>query len=506
MSTANLLWAGARRLLHHGRQLLVVLACSLVALVLGFTIYAVSMLPDLQPWHVQKVDDEFSAIMDRGLDFPGYLDLEARLFEEARKVSADWSGQGEAFTYSRFNAQGSPQLLAAGAPFNRTFRLTPPAVAGHALLMHGLTDSPYSMKALAESLYARGFEVTVLRLPGMGTLPSMMTAMRYRDWVAAMRLAVADIAAHHEAGQPFYIGGYSTGATLALTYALEALADREELQPDRILLVSPAIEVTPVAVLANVIDIIAVVPLPLLQKARWQSVQPEFDPYKFNSFPVNASRQVKRATRVLQHELEEAHGDGRLARLPPVVTWQSAVDATVGATGTVDLLYRQLPQLPASHHRLVLFDVNRFRGFSSLQRPGARQVIERAISAHSGYTLEVVSNVSHDSRDVALHRYAPGSTSALVLPLGLTWPEGIVSLGHVALPFPPDDPMYGFLPGSGHDGYPSIGSWLLRGENGATTIALGAFTRLRSNPFWSLIDRQVGELVAEDLGRPLPQS
>ena len=44
-----------------------------------------------------------------------------------------------------------------------------------ALLIHGLTDSPYSMRALAGSLHARGFEVTVLRLPGHGTLPSMMT-------------------------------------------------------------------------------------------------------------------------------------------------------------------------------------------------------------------------------------------------------------------------------------------------------------------------------------------
>ena len=65
---------------------------------------------------------------------------------------------------------------------------------GGALLVHGLTDSPYSMKALAESLQRRGFEVTVLRLPGHGTFPSMLTEMRYRDWVAAVRLAARDVA------------------------------------------------------------------------------------------------------------------------------------------------------------------------------------------------------------------------------------------------------------------------------------------------------------------------
>ena len=59
--------------------------------------------------------------------------------------------------------------------------------------MHGLTDSPYSMRAVAEVLYRRGFEVTVLRLPGHGTLPSMMTEMHARDWTAAVELAARDV-------------------------------------------------------------------------------------------------------------------------------------------------------------------------------------------------------------------------------------------------------------------------------------------------------------------------
>ncbi len=490
--------AVSRRLLRRSRQLALLAVFAAVSLVLGFTIYAVTMLPDLQPWHTQRLRAEFSALRDGGLDFAGYLDLETRLFEQARARSADWGSRGETFAYSRFNPEANVQKLAAGAPYNHSFRLTPRKPRGGALLVHGLTDSPYSMKALAESLLARGFEVTVLRLPGHGTFPSMMTEMRYRDWVAAVRLAARDVASRTGERQPFYIGGYSTGATLALSYALDALADGGLRRPERILLVSPAIELTPVAALANVIDVMSIVPMPILEKVRWQNVLPEFDPYKFNSFPVNASRQVNRATKMLQADLVAAAGDGRLARLPPVMTWQSAVDATVGSSGTVDLLY---PRLPGGRHRLVLFDVNRFRGFSPVQRPAAGLVIERAIADHPGYTLEVVSNAKHDSQEVVLNRYAPGSASAVTEPLGLRWPDGVVSLGHVALPFPPDDPMYGFLPGSGRDGLPSIGSLLLRGENGATTISLGAFTRLRSNPFWSLIDRQVGELVAEDLGR-----
>ena len=83
----------------------------------------------------------------------------------------------------------------------------------------------------------------------------------------------------------------------------------------------------------------------------------------------------------------------------------------------------------------------------------------------------------------------------------LEWPATLVSLGHVALPFRPDDPAYGLEPGSGHDGRPSIGSWLFRGESGAVTVSLASLTRPRSNPFWPLIEETVAELVASDTQR-----
>ena len=268
--------------------------------------------------------------------------------------------------------------------------------------------------------------------------------------------------------------------------------------PDRVLLLSPAIELTRVAALANIIDVLSLVPVPVLEKVRWQDVLPEYDPYKFNSFPVNAARQVNRATRELGAALVEAEESGRIGELAPVLTWQSVVDSTVGSAGTVDRLYAHLT---GGRHRLVIFDVNRNRMLSSVQRPAARTVIDRAVAGNHGYTLEVVANTAGDSLDVALSRYAPGSAVPATEPLAMAWPPNVVSLGHVALPFPPDDPVYGFLPGSGRDGVPSIGSLLLRGESGALTISLGSLTRLRSNPFWNLIDQQLGEVVAADLAQ-----
>lgn len=181
--------------------------------------------------------------------------------------------------------------------------------------------------------------------------------------------------------------------------------------------------------------------------------------------------------------------------MPPVIAWQSVVDSTVGAIGTVDVLFARLngPQ-----HVLVLFDVNREAYLRSIERPAARELIERTLKSRPAYTLDVVSNVDASTAEVVVHRVTPGGDGG-DRRTGLTWPRSLASLGHVALPFRPDDPVYGFVAGRGRDNIPSIGSWLLRGESGATMISLGALTRLRSNPFWPVIEQQLNALVDADL-------
>jgi esterase/lipase len=42
------------------------------------------------------------------------------------------------------------------------------------------------MRALADTLYAQGYYVLALRLPGHGTVPAGLADVNWRDWYAAV--------------------------------------------------------------------------------------------------------------------------------------------------------------------------------------------------------------------------------------------------------------------------------------------------------------------------------
>ena len=175
-------------------------AAVLAAAVVGFSAYAVLGLAPLAPWHSLDLKEEFEARRDAQLDFAGLLALEGRLFEELRRAKVLRSSDLAEERSSRFSPAswvarltGAPADADSGevytAPYNRSFELVPAERRGSALLIHGLTDAPYSMLALARRLQARGLHVVVLRLPGHGTVPAGQLRMTLEDWRAAVRIA-----------------------------------------------------------------------------------------------------------------------------------------------------------------------------------------------------------------------------------------------------------------------------------------------------------------------------
>ena len=82
---------------------------------------------------------------------------------------------------------------------------------------------------------------------------------------------------------------------------------------------------------------------------------------------------------------------------------------------------------------------------------------------------------------------------------GLAWPNRVFSLGHLAIPTPIDDPMYGLTPRQAPDGLAlPLGRGAPSGEAGALVLPLGQFARLRSNPFFPVILDRIDGVVKED--------
>ena len=69
------------------------------------------------------------------------------------------------------------------------------------------------------------------------------------------------------------------------------------------------------------------------------------------------------------------------------------------------------------------------------------------------------------------------------------------SLSHVALPFAPDDPLYGYAAAQDRT-HVQLGRLEVHGENGVLAIPTWMLTRLRSNPFYSYLTQRVEAVVA----------
>jgi hypothetical protein len=89
--------------------------------------------------------------------------------------------------------------------------------------------------------------------------------------------------------------------------------------------------------------------------------------------------------------------------------------------------------------------------------------------------------------------------------LGAEWPAGVYSLSHVAVPFRPDDPLYGIAPPGAGPRY-HLGNLVLRGEKGLLTTPVEGLMRLRCNPFFGYMERRIEEVVNRDLAAKGAQS
>ncbi len=324
----------------------------------GFYLHFLWAGPELKPWHRVRLTTEFTAsdyADGRVTTLAQYREREQRLLDQVRTDITQQLAVTDRLPYNRFNpgSLSDPNVWAFN--WNRTFVLQPAGDAnGGVLLLHGLTDSPYSLRSIGLALAARGYRVVGLRLPGHGIAPAGLLRFEVEDLEAATRLAMHDLRAALGESKPIHMIGYSNGAALAVSYALDARTDATLPRPAGLVLISPAIGITRLAAIGRIRTGLS--DLQGFGRAAWQLIEAEVDPYKYQSFSFNAAGVTQRLTSRLTRRIAAIASKGPVRDVPPILAFVSTVDSTVQVPAVIDSL---LGRLAPDGHELVVFDVNR---------------------------------------------------------------------------------------------------------------------------------------------------
>jgi alpha-beta hydrolase superfamily lysophospholipase len=353
-----------------------------------------------------------------------------------------------------------------------------------ALLLHGLSDSPYSLRNVAQKLHKQGYYVVGLRMPGHGTIPSGLVHASWQDMAAAVKLAARHLKQRLGPNKKMHIIGYSMGAAQAVNYALDSLQDRSLSRVESLILISPAIGVSSVAALAIWQSRLS--SIPGLEKLAWNSIGPEYDPYKYNSFAVNAGDLMYRLTLTISNKLDQLEEQQRSNEFPNTQIFISAVDATVSTSAVIRHL---LSRVDNKGNELIVFDINRNNSVLPFIQIDPGAALDKLLQEKTlNFRFSLLTNESPDSlvleeknreRDKPLHTRK----------LNISWPSTIYSLSHIALPFPPSDSLYGGLPDDLYKLH--IGLVSPRGEKGVLSIHPSDTQRLRYNPFFNYLQQRI---------------
>jgi hypothetical protein len=225
--------------------------------------------------------------------------------------------------------------------------------------------------------------------------------------------------------------------------------------------------------------------IPYFEKFAWMSIQPEFDPYKYNSFAKNAGHITYLLTERLRSKILAKKVSTSWQSMPPIITFQSLVDSTVQTGSLVSELYVHLPD---NGSELILFDINRANDLQHFMVDGERRTLDQLQEGRATpFSFTLVTNKSGETRLVQARTRLAGQENFSAEDLKGSWPPGVYSLSHVAIPYSDTDPWYGAATEIDGEQVLSIGAIAPRGEQGLLTVPPSQLMRLRHNPFFGYV-------------------
>lgn len=162
------------------------------------------------------------------------------------------------------------------------------------MFIHGLFDSPFTLRDMANQLRSEGALCRSVLLPGHGTKPADLLQVNYHDWLNTVKYGVASL--KNEVEQIFLVG-YSTGAALAIHQAIH--------DPDikGLVLIAPVMKVKwSVNLIMGWRRFIKFI----MKRKPWAYYEDEIDYVKYHSIAFHPVTQVHQLTQVID-ELNTNH-------------------------------------------------------------------------------------------------------------------------------------------------------------------------------------------------------
>jgi len=210
-----------------------------------------------------------------------------------------------------------------------------------ALLCHGFTGSPQSLRPWAEYLAEAGLSVSLPRLPGHGTTWQEMARTRWEDWYAEVDRAFDELRARVD---EVFVMGLSMGACLALR-----LAELRGTAIGGLVLVNPSLTGdTRLLMLTPMLKFV----VPSLKGIGSDIKKEQASELGYDRTPVKAVDSLRGLWRVTQAQLGDV--------TQPVLVYHSTEDHVVGPA-SLALLRAALPgkqleirELSSSYHVATL--------------------------------------------------------------------------------------------------------------------------------------------------------
>jgi len=176
---------------------LMIATVAIAAVALGVRSYRALSGPPLQPWHT-FVPHELRVDELDASDWSRYLAQEQAIFESVRANVSQRLDPDARVPYNRYFEQSPVYPGRFKQDWNRSYVMDPEGTpVGVVVLLHGLTDSPYSLRHVAQRFRERGFVAIGLRMPGHGTVPpgsptcAGKTGWPPRGWPCARHASVS---------------------------------------------------------------------------------------------------------------------------------------------------------------------------------------------------------------------------------------------------------------------------------------------------------------------------